>query len=735
MTTYDQSIEDFLRSPNAEVMCISGQNGSGKTFWLSHFFRKRSNLQCVYTYGKKPSGTITGALSIRYFCTHHVMTRSYPSHMDVLVLDDFHMNSVEKDVVLMAWSKKVIPCKKLIVVSSFLSQYHVGILEMFTQTKKETFEIYHYTGSVASYSDLSCPPFIEYRDCLADNEDQLYWEFDKNAFIPFPTMCEMVDSILEECNDPRLERYRVLVYVQSPDMCEKMAEYYSRHTCLVVATVHGQKSKNEVYELLHESRIQMIFLTNIRVRVDDFISNSFHVIIDFGMSYSMTKFGFVTMGYCSQSEMIHKSSFLQTGYVYRIMSEDFYNALPYAEWPIFDWKPFLVHCAMHKSLSYFMFLCSPLNSKKSKDPCVVTHSQEIFHDIHFLKKCHLLTEEHSLTCHHRNNEHVLHKLLSSSFQVENYSVIAHLYRIHETSCLPESILLLTTMLIALVDTILKHGRHRVFLLPRLSNKQPSQILISWLRVLLFCNGEIDDSDSYIRSTYQKFLWTVFEVYLSIILQPNGYTMNLYNIHPKTWQEFVFRWKSLWCMMGMCPKTDSEHKFLRFAKDKLERNVVKKDWCLKNGTYPKYFFRNVKKHGDAIRGSIGHLHDKIRERLLETMWKLSDYSTWTSNLCPYSRKIFFNAEFYPPNVSVNPDYNLHLPLPTHVVSYIDELRSDKGLCDAANQMNSFIQSKKKGMETFRNTVVQELENEVAYRPDKYKYYEAMMDFKKYQQSFA
>lgn len=741
MAGFYDILDSFLSSSLRNVMCLYGGTGSERMYMVRRYFHHQCRgVRPVYVSSYLPHVhyRLGKMMTWRHFCYECIIRNSYPKNYDVLILDDFHIHSLERQVVLLGWLRKQIPYSKLIIISPVLVHYHFKLIESYTNTKEH--DVYKYDFDRASVPEMfhkDKDVQIEYKDYIQNENYEITWEFDSKTHISFINMCLMIDSILDEMEDPNLERSRILVYVQSPEMCDMLAEHYHSHSSFYIDTIHGQKPKKEIYRILSSRSIQIIFSTNIRWNPEYVYTNLIDAIIDFGVAYSKTEYGFLCLGYCSQSELHNRTHILTRGKVYRIMSKQFYENQPYIETPIFDWRPFLLQCIIHNKLDYFIEWLPSGHSPSTR----VGYVRNIFQDIYNLVKCHILQHDFKINNFHFEKSKMIRNLVKTPFSVEMYSIISHLYHIHHVSCVPDITLCLSTMMISLIDTIAKHGRHRIFDLPRITNRAPSYVFDNWLRVLLFCNGESYGIDTYFISNRQKLLWLTFELYLTILIRPTGYTFNIYNIQSQTWNDFVRRWQILYQMItSQSAAMLSQNDFLQQTQSKIQQYTITREWSLQHGTYPHYLFKNyrLRRPTRELRGTFYYLRGDIKESLLNTMWKLSDYSTWTHNLHPHHRKMLLHDELQEPYITIDSEHQLYLPFPNHVLRYLDSFRNPivitvleageiNDIQTESSKRDARITQKQLLRNHFRRTVVDQIDCEVAFRPLKYKYYEVMNDF--------
>lgn len=714
MTFYD-FMNSFMKSP-AEVGFISGECCDIKTYWLNMYLSQHPHIDYMYLLPKKRHTNFRRSMTLKDFCHNHFIRDDVEKRpIDLLILEDFHRESLEKEVLFMTWCDRAFHCSKILILSDSMVEYHFRYLEKYVRQPRIFFHGYYTNDSI----DVSIETDIEYIDYMENEHHQICWEFDPTSFITSNDMCQMIDLVMEKINDIDLSDNRILVYVQSPEICETILDYYTQQTNILVNTIHRQKSSSDISRILKDQNIRLIISTNIKWNHENMSLNPFTVVIDFGMMYSMNEFGFLSLDYCKQRELIERAKILGSGRLFRIMSKNFHDeSLPYTEIPIFDWKRFLIQCALYGKLSYFLTFLPSSGSWLGKR----NNYRQIMVDLSTITLNHIVKHDRTVNQKCEGALDILNTLIPSTFRVESFYQVITLNHLHQMSSLPDNILILSTMMIALIDTIQTSGRHRFFNLPRVTNRQQSQIFDSWIRVMMFCHGDCDGIDSYFYSNRQKFLWLIFELCLTNIMSSSE-QFDLYNFQKNTWIEFVKRWKLIYSKISHYSLPNIP-LFLQHVKISLLSHVQSRIWSMDRGTYPHFLFP---KHKHYVKGIFYYLSPILKDCLLTTMWKVSDGSTWTHNLQPYTRKLFLMNDNPEPYITIDLEQRLHLPFPSSIVQFLRDFKSGEGLEKLAQSFQNIKTEKAKLRKKFQQSVVHQIQQEVAYRPNMSKYHEVMEDF--------
>lgn len=725
MTTYEQSLDLFLASATEEVLCVFGPTRTGKTFVLqSYLQRRQADIQYVYT-------TVTKSIpqprknlySLQHFCKEFVICGSRPIETDVLVIDDFQCTIPEREVLLCAFAKKRVRCAKIIILSSVLDDNHLEILETFTTTKRN---LYRYFKTELSPYTIECGPrVVQYSDCTADVLGNIEWEFTPNMYIQEKEMREYIHYILRLRRDEAIEKNRVLVYVQSAEMCERLATHFSKYYAYVIrtATIHGKKEKGYLW-YTHDP--QIIFSTSSLGGVNStnmYYFSSISILIDFGLVYKPHKSGFLQLGYCSQLEMKERSSVMTNGRIYRVMSKSFFDELPRHENPLYDWKPLLLYSALRHRLD---FLIQLLNDKRFLK---LSFTGDVYRSIEDLKYYKILNTDHThMGRIAEEDQGLLYRLLHSCFQEKNYSIILRLQRIHRMSSLPRVILTSMVIMISIIDTISKYGRNSIFSFPDKPSQSQRRKFEAWLEVLAFCRG--DSVGHTFGGNHVTFLWSVFELFLTVIVSDREEIRN-YNIHFRTWTQFTRRCQFLCNAFGLSGESSP---VVPFMKSVLSSVMNKRTWGIQRGVFPEYMFRKrlTKESSDTARsyimtGSWFLLQEDVHQLLVQSLWKLVDNSQWRQFVHPFYRKKFSTHGLEDPHIEVQPENDLHLPLPINVATYVNSL--SEHIWGEYSRRKHCSESKTEWKNTFRQGVLKDIDNEVAYRPGKVKYLECCEHFER------
>lgn len=366
-----QTIDTFWTSPS-RVFCLTGSTGSGKTTGVIRYFGSRRDVHSLVLLPKRveilgdrlPSSTSTcKVMSISSFVQSHLLPskgkRDYWSrYYDVVVVDEFHQESTEQ-VVLMAFLRTFLQRgqkKKAIFATATLCEQHKDTIaeflliaphrwtcfELASTAHPYTYEI-HYLSEIPSQNPSNAP----------NNHGaiQTAWSTPRYAtqFVGLSAqqLSVAVRHILRlEQGRPGFQgRLRVLVFLFSADSCDQTCDYMRNELsdAWEVLSCHGQVEKSDLDYLFSNkstSQLQLILSTNLTE--SSITLKDVNVVIDFGVAYIPTAWshGQVTLQWCSQAEMIQRAGRTGrtcNGRVYRMMTEDTFQRLPYVHPQSHDW--------------------------------------------------------------------------------------------------------------------------------------------------------------------------------------------------------------------------------------------------------------------------------------------------------------------------------------------------------------------------------------------------------------
>ena len=216
------SFEKYLNS-DIHLLCMTGKTGSGKTKSLFHYFEKNKEMKTMFLLPKRTSLIHTKekenenftCMSVQHFCKKYIISNIYQNmNIDVLILDEFHVENPEKYMILQCIKKKWFKMKKIIVVSATMSDYDYSLLEICMNQSKE--EFYHLEIPSTTHYTIE----IEYKSIFGNSHTNNNWSFNSYYQISYYDMCFVIQELL---NNENINQ-NILIFVQSPDICEKIYE-------------------------------------------------------------------------------------------------------------------------------------------------------------------------------------------------------------------------------------------------------------------------------------------------------------------------------------------------------------------------------------------------------------------------------------------------------------------------------------------------------------------------------
>lgn len=604
---------------------------------------------------------------------------------------------------------------------------------------------------------------VEYRHVFEDYDGQPMWEFDGATFVTPTDMCNVVQSILMEFVPS--SKHRTLIFVQSADVCEYIRDTIHLYSTLSAVTVHGQKSHQEMDETLAKE-FDVLIATNILESGDRPIPH-IRMVIDFGLCYSMNTYGFVSMRYSSRMEMNKRSKHLyHVGHddvspskkrLMRIMTEGFFHTLPYMELATFDWKHFVMERMLNDQISRFLEIMHEHTDSSLVQPSLRVYEtpiqKDMYRDILDLASYHLIEHDFTWTKPASLYLPVFRTLLRTPFHTKGYAVIAHFYHMTSIDSIPLIIQILVSLTMALVDTVHRYGQYKLFYLPLQYNRSPNQMFGVWMRILYRMAG-MEESDGHMFMFHDRqFLIVFIELMLTIIMSEDPYhTIREYHINTRVFRQLMYRWKIL-CGRDLLnlfgysfPITD--RAFLQYLKLALQPFIERRSWEVhvrdhfehllhrlsspnpssRNHRSPKLSKRRSHRpQATTIQGQWCALPSTIMDAYTDRMWRLLDYSTWTQSIRPYDRRLYFDHEMDDPYVTIDAEHGLYLPMPKHVENHVGHLR--RSIENAVAVYQARVEQRLLCRLKF-DDCVEQIREEVAYRPNMVRYLECEQRFYEY-----
>jgi hypothetical protein len=616
-----------------------------------------------------------------------MMTNEYPK-IDVLILDEFHVENPEKYMILQLIKKKNMEIKKLIVVSATMSEYDYNILESCMDQSQNNF------CHISIQNKREYTISIEYKTSFKNNHNNLI--FNSNYFFSEYDMSFIVKDIL---TNEKLNQ-NILIFVQSPDICEKMFDSL-KGEFKNIYTIHGQKTNEEIKEILNDKQNKIIIGTNI-LETSITIPNLSYI-IDFGICYSPdANTGELLPRYCSQSEMIQRmgrTGRTCSGKIVRIYSEVFYNHQPYIYNTKFNWKPILLESILNKNLLFIKTLFED-------DDRIEHHIEQ---DLEYLI-------QHGIICHEYQllkyiDIPILKCMLSNSslFLIKRYPMIIELYNIHKKMFLPENMLILCTLVISLLDITEKYGFMKLFYLPSSKKHSYSKNICEWKYIMSIMTNSINDP--------RHFLYMFINIIIMILSDPKQ-KYEIYHINGRIWKQLKYRWIFLLKLYNI--SFENIFDKLKIITKK-HRWYINDDVCKKKYGNKQIWYHIFNKKEEDEKLSLSHeiytLTNDAYNVLNKILYKMIDKTpSIIYNILPYDRYLTNESM----NIMIN-DY-FYIDVIDELQLHINELKKNIINHDVVltYKYRPYILKEKIEM-------LKEIENEVAYRPGNFKYNECFEHF--------
>lgn len=706
--------------------------------------------------------------SLQHFVRFHVLQKpsSSLSEYDLIVWDDFEIESLEKYILMMAFVKGFLRSQKMIVVASYHDvSDHMNMINAYIGCPYDMDACVDVAPQMISSSSYvheqgSSMIDIEYCDVFSNYDGEPMWEFDPATFITPTDMCNIVQSILTE-HVPSSHR-RTLIFVQSADVGEYIRDTIHLYSSLSAITIHGQKSHQEMDQLLSNPS-DVILATNILESGDRMIPNV-HMIIDFGLCYAINTYGFLSLRYSSKMEMTQRAKYICSDpsdpiatdqpnkRLIRIMSQDFFETLPYMELSTFEWKHFMMEQILHNTISTFLQILHehsnsslvPHNRQQYESPI----QKDVYRDVLDLMSYHLITYECTLTTNATRYAPIFHHLLRTPFHTKQYAIIAHFHHMCSIDAVPLILQIYVSLTIAVIDTIQRYGQFKLFYLPLRFNRSPNQMFNAWIRVLYKMSGFPDpDRQPFIFHDH-NFLSIFLQLVLTIVMSRHPYkTMHEFHLNTRVFRQILYRWKIL-CgreilnVFGYTfPITD--RSFMHYVKKAVEPHVESRTWSVRPRDHFHYLLDTFVSSGAKratpshqtkngyIQGTWCALPTVITDAYVDRMWRLLDYSTWTQSIRPYDRRLYFDHDMDEPYITIDAEHSVYLPVPKPLENFVTNLRTS--IEHAVMGYRTRTAERAKYQKQF-DECIHDIDEEVAYRPGMFKYMECEHRFYDHLQSW-
>lgn len=669
----EQVLYHFIESPT-RLLCITGDTGSGKTQGLLTFCSNNISYKSIFLLPKRPSfihhkNDHMEIYSIQKFCKN-MISSDFPKNADIIILDEFHVECLEKYIILRMLYKNYINVKKIIIVSATITEYHIQILETFLSLSSDHF-LFHHLPSISIYHME-----LEY---MSEFEN---WRHNPYRFISIAEMNQIVQYILKTNENYIHSHSTILIFVDSPNTCEKLYHLLKIGNPNVY-TVHGKKEYSAIDEIVNMYGFKIIISTNILET--NITIPALSLIIDFCICYSLDDFNKLTRRYCSKSEMIQRAGRTKrvcNGKVIRIISEEFYKNQPYIVKQNHDWKNCILEFILKRKIDFLFYLFQDLDLYN-----------EIHYSINELIDFKLLNISYELIV----PSNIIQQLIDSTFHSSNFKLICTLFK----STFNNFCKIMIAIVISLKDIFTQNGPMSLFYFNTEIYSYTSTKNI-FFRLFI---------DKHIKNKFHIMQMT--EMVISILCDESLNLLqkyHLYHLNGKMWKSFVGKLKFLLNIMEICHSDD----FMTTLKNKLTPHFVKRQYFLNiksKNIMENEVFKDFKNSNSSLEYNWFYFKDNsLWDEILYFFWINNDDDSEYDN--GYQKHIIYLSFT-----------DINIPLPNYINSFYKSLKNKILVHDIIIN----IPIKREIEIFFRNNVVTEFENEVAYRPGMYRYLEIAQDF--------
>jgi hypothetical protein len=765
-TNIEKDFDSFMESESSSIMIVTGPTGSGKTRGVLNYIIKKTKKPSVFLLPRKTNLSIpvwakhVVVRSLSQFVNNTVMTQQFHP-IDVLVVDEFHVENTEWKVLLRALGKNMIPYKKLVFISATFSDYHYDLIaEQFGVDRMKDFRSVYVErlGGRIFKTDIQYISEVVWNKCSSkeNTENNPKWVFSSVHYV-LPEMMHYILHYLLKMYDEKKGRRptRVLVFLPTPETCEIVADLMrmeesieKKPSAYKYVTVHGQKSREEIDRVIHAvyktesgfprnesgfTEIEVILATNI---LETSITLSgLDLVIDFGICYAPDAMGNIVQRYCTQSEMIQRSGRtgrLCDGTVYRVMPLDFFEWLVYAIPHKTEWGHFLLQCALQHQIPVLQSIFTTIDSSSMEE-------REIANELQKLESYHLLnvTPNHQYTVSYSKEK--IQQLIKSNFQIRSFPLILHLW---DKSNISEVSIIMMTLLTALLDTIYRFGMYRLFYIPRIESFSYRYLLRCWNHYLQSIQDAVYKHHPTQKREEDDQLWRMVEMVLTVIKCPS-YSNEL-QINGRIWNQFLLRWKTLLGpdffnrLSSSSSTTMKKSDFVLFIQNFISKNqgiLALERWNIfKKNERLCTVIQMIKDRQQVLSSSIKDskktksilfqgewimVLPEYKEEMRRLFWYLPSSSATPTDFLPDWSNFYYTNE----SLSLRPHISLHeelmLSCPRVFKTHYQNLTTH---VQQKCKIRETMQNERSVWKTVMNHVIEEIDNDVAYRFGMYKYFE-------------
>jgi Cdc6-like AAA superfamily ATPase len=800
-TNIEKDFDSFMESESSSIMIVTGPTGSGKTRGVLNYIIKKTKKPSVFLLPRKTNISIpvwakhVVVRSLSQFVNNTVMTQQFHP-LDVLVVDEFHVENTEWKVLLRALGKNMIPWKKLVFISATFSDYHYDLIaEQFGVDRMKDFRSVYverlggrifktdiqYISEVVWNTCSSKCSSKEKKENIENTENNHKWVFSSVHYVIPDMMHHILHYLLKMYGEKKGRRpTRVLVFLPTPETCEIVADLMrmeesieKKPSAYKYVTVHGQKSREEIDRVINAvyktesgfsrtesgfprtesgfprtesgfprtesdfTKTEVILATNI---LETSITLAgLDLVIDFGICYAPDAMGNIVQRYCTQSEMIQRSGRtgrLCDGTVYRVMPLDFFEWLVYAIPHKTEWGHFLLQCALQDQIPVLQSIFTNIDSSSMDE-------REIVNELQKLESYHLLnvTHNHQYTVSYSKEK--VQQLIKSNFQIRSFPLILHLWDKSNASNISDVSIFMMTLLTALLDTIYRFGMYRLFYIPRIESYSYRYLLRCWNDYLQSIQDAVyKHHRTQKREEEDQLLWRMVEMVLTVIKCPS-YSNEL-QINGRIWNQFLLRWKTLLGpdffnrLSSSSYTTMKKGDFLLFIQNFISKNQgilpVERWNIFKKNERLCTFIQMIKDRQQVLSTSIKDskktkcilfqgewimVLPEYKEEMRRLFWYLPSSSATPTDFLPDWSNYYYTNE----SLSLRPHISLHeelvLSCPRVFKTHYQNLTTH---VQKKCKIRETIRNERSTWKTVMNDVMDEINNDVAYRFGMYKYFE-------------
>lgn len=725
MALLQTRLETFYESKDASIMYITGETGCGKTRGVMKYVHQHFDQKnCLFLFPHRKQflsiepSLYVKVMTLQKFCEMMMYSSLSNQIVDLVVMDEFHVESTEWLITLCLFQKysKLFP--KIIFISATFSSYHLTTIETYLQVKHSNFHYFELT------SPLSYNVDIEYIDqCyLKDTNFEYKWTFNRYTFPSQETLSLLLINFLKTL-ETTSSKVRILVFLQSPNICEQVLDVLKKrqihrnvHECWKFHTIHGQSSKQETTTVLQSLQNHQVILGTNVLETSITIPNLTHV-FDFAMCFAKTDHSNLELRYCSQSEMIQRAGRTGrtcNGKVFRFVSKSFYETREYSISHHYDWSTWVLRHCLRRQESSLESLQDLFSSSRQDQERKMTHITDIHEAIRKMISWGIL-DTNGDCVYNDDKKQILQQMNQSNcpFQIRLYKPLVQLVDKWKRGYLSNKYFILSTGVMALLDTFERYTFRKFFYFPPTLSFDYLSCWNQWKEFLHTYTTRV--------GYFEQVLTVVFSLIGDLCHAKHSKTsvvkqwMNMYQINGRMFRQFCIRWKSI--ISHFFPKSSTN--FLVYISSFFHKNdFYKDDWYIPKETRIWHVIVEMKKdhldtREDGINGHFHLLRFDYWDHLFTLFWNLDTCGLWNTCIQDSSN---IDSSFVPSIFCKNflsECMYLYLSPPRHVETFY---RTKK---DMIQKSFVFLQDEQHFKQywkmMFTKNVIECIDTDVAYRP--------------------